>query len=70
MNSFLNFFSGIIRVLKTPLKLWSQAQKMTALGTGLGVVLAGLTTTVAVLHTTQPEIPAPEPEEELRTLLR
>lgn len=67
MNSFLTFFSGIIRVLKTPLKLWSQAQKMTALVSGLGVVLAGLTTTVVVLHATQPDAPETIPTTTVQT---
>lgn len=50
MNPFLKFFGGVLQVLKTPLKLWTQAQKLTAVITGLGVVLAGLTTTAVVLH--------------------
>lgn len=50
MNTFAKFLGGILRVLKTPLKLWTQQQKLTAVVAGLGVVLAGLTTTTIALH--------------------
>lgn len=55
MNAFAKLLGGVLRVLKTPLKLWSQQQKLTALITGLGVVFAGLATTTVVLHTQEPE---------------
>lgn len=54
MNAFAKFLGGIIRVVKTPLKLWSQQQKLTAVIAGLGVVLAGLGTTAVVMHSNQP----------------
>ena len=47
MNAFAKFLGGILRVLKTPLKLWSQQQKLTA-------VIAGLGTTAVVMHSNQP----------------
>ncbi len=55
MNAFAKLLGGVLRVLKTPLKLWSQQQKLTALITGLGVVFAGLATTTVVLHIQEPE---------------
>ena len=57
MNPFMKFIGGILKVLKTPLKLWTQTQKLTAVVTGLGVVLAGLTVTTVVLHATAPDAP-------------
>lgn len=57
MNPFMKFIRGILKVLKTPLKLWTQAQKLTAVVTGLGVVLAGLTVTTVVLHVKTPDAP-------------
>lgn len=50
MNQFAQFLGGILKVLKTPLKLWTRQQKLTAVVTSLSVVLAGLVTTVVVLE--------------------
>ena len=61
MNTFAKFLGIILRVLKTPLKQWSQAQKLTAVITGLSVILAGLGTTALVLHSDPPEIPETTP---------
>ena len=57
MNPFMKFIAGIVKVLKTPLKLWTQAQKLTAVVTGLSVILAGLTVTTVVLHASAPDAP-------------
>ena len=57
MNAFMKIFGSVLRVLKTPLKLWTQAQKLTAVVTGLGVILAGLATTTVVLHANEPGVP-------------
>lgn len=60
MNTFAKFLGTILRVLKTPLKLWTQQQKLTAVVTALGVVLAGLTVTTVTLHNDrEPEPTAP-----------
>lgn len=61
MNGLAKFLGTMIRVLKTPLKLWSQQQKLTALVAALGVVFAGVATTTVVLHATQPEVPETQP---------
>lgn len=50
MNQFAQFLGSILKVLKTPLKLWTQRQKLTAVVAALSVVLAGLGTTVVVLE--------------------
>lgn len=57
MNPIMKLIGGILKVLKTPLKLWTEAQKLTAVITGLSVILAGLTVTTVVLHATAPEAP-------------
>ena len=61
MNAIAKLFGGILQVLKTPLKLWSASQKLTAVVTGLSVVLTGLATTVVVLHANPPEQTVTEP---------
>jgi len=71
MNAFAKFLGGILRVLKTPLKLWTQQQKLTAVITGLGVVLAGLGTTAVVMHSNPPEptVPSTVPTTTVETTL-
>ena len=53
MNMFAKIIGTVIRTLRTPLKLWSAQQKLTALVACLGIVLAGLVTTTAVLEVRQ-----------------
>ena len=56
-NAIAKVLGTVIRVLRTPLKLWTQQQKLVALVAALSVVFTGVATTTVVLHATQ-ETPA------------
>ena len=68
MNVIAKILGSIIRAFRTPLKLWTATQKLTALITGLALILTGLVSTTIILESKQEETtPTTEPTQQTET---